>query len=552
MVVRVYRSECHERHEPRTFEVLEAVLKPVPTNLSTTLTTPPSVSIPISANVQFARLMTVFLALVSLVLTSISFSSTALAADTTVSLESNANGLTVRGDRAVRFYVDYASLTVILPSAAAAPGPELPEGIKLETRDDGLILHFSKPFTLSLSSDGKTLSIVLQAPSNGKVSGNDERVPTFYYLTSANPTQVAALLVRLYPNLRVEVDERQRAIVVLINPADKPVIEALIKQFDVARPQVMFEAEIIEVNRTLSQQLGIDYSKLINLNFKLIEGAPPAGNLLGFGQFTRAPLSLEVGLQLLKNTGASRTLAKPRVATLDGLEARLNATQTQPIKTVGQGGQVSVSNITTGINLRFLPKVGPDGSIESQLSIAVSSPTGFTSEGLPAYSTREANTTVRVRNGEPIVIGGLLETRRSTSSQGVPGLMDIPIVGELFKTSYVEERDTDLIILVTPYIVSNGAASNTATPNAPAATATPAPVNGQAGTVGTQPAAPEKPLPAQPTTAPAGTPVSTTPEIPGNLSEPQRQTEPQKPTTTDDPAAPLMPTVPVGENPGGP
>jgi type II secretory pathway component GspD/PulD (secretin) len=207
---------------------------------------------------------------------------------------------------------------------------------------------------------------------------------------------------------------------------------------------------VLEVNRSVTQSLGIDYAKLLSLNFRFAEGALAPG-VVRPGTFTRQPISLEIGIQLLKSNGAARTLARPRVVTLDGVEARLNATQTRPIRVV-QNGNSTLLNITTGITMRFLPKVTPDFSIESQLSISVSSPTEVV-DNVPGYATREANTTVRVRNGEPIVIGGLLESRVTEAHTGIPGLMDLPVVGALFSTNDTSETNTDLIMIITPTIV---------------------------------------------------------------------------------------------------
>jgi general secretion pathway protein D len=398
------------------------------------------------------------------------FSPASLAAPYPVKIELVANGFRIRAETSIRFYVDYSTRTIILPEAQLEGDSPYLEGAVLQKRDDGLLFQVPVAFTITLSPDGKVLTLLRETPITS-TTPTDERIPTMFYLSNANPTQVAGLLTRLYPGLKVEVDERQRAIIVLLNPSDRVVVETIIKQLDAPRPQVMFEAEIIEINRTLSQQLGIDYQRLVNLNFRFNESTPPTG-AIGVQPFTRSPISLELGIKLLKSNGAARTLARPRVATMDGLEARLNATQTQPIKTVGQSGSISVTNITTGINLRMLPKVSPDQYIESQLSIAVSSPTGFTEEGLPTYSTREANTTVRVRNGEQIVIGGLIESRRSTSDSGIPGLMDLPIVGNLFKNTNTVESDTDLLIIVTPYIVGSPNPSEPTTP-APSSPTTP-------------------------------------------------------------------------------
>jgi general secretion pathway protein D len=215
---------------------------------------------------------------------------------------------------------------------------------------------------------------------------------------------------------------------------------------------------VLEINQYATQSLGIDYRELFSLNFT--EGAPPS--LFKLGDITRGVFNVKLGLDALKNTGAATVLSRPSITTLDGLEARLNATQTTPVVTAGQNGVVQVNNVTTGITLRFVPKVGPDGMIESNLSIAVSSPTGTTTQGVPQYSSREANTTVRVRDGEPIIIGGLYENRHTTSSKGLPGLMDIPILGELFKTTVTDDHFTDLVIVVTPRLVGGVTAAGVA------------------------------------------------------------------------------------------
>ena len=353
----------------------------------------------------------------------------------------------------------------MLPEAQVSPGYDVPSWAKLEKRDNVTAFIMQQDFNLSLSPDAKLLTVRKGSTETvSSLSSTDVRAPIAVYLSYADPVQVASLLQKLYPGVRVEVDTRQRALILLVSDVDRPVILEAIKILDAPRPQVTFEAEILEINRSFTQQLGIDYTKLVNLNFRLFEPSVPAGQL-GIQPLSRAPISLEVGINLLKSTGAAKTLARPRVTTLDGLEARINATQTQPIRTVGQGGSVTVSNITTGINLRLQPRVSPDQTIESNLSISVSSPTGISPEGIPSYATREVGTTVRVRNAESIVIGGLLESRSSQSRSGIPGLMDLPLIGNLFETTLTEERETDLLIIVTPYII--------APPQAPAPPAPP-------------------------------------------------------------------------------
>jgi general secretion pathway protein D len=374
--------------------------------------------------------------------------------------------LLLQADSILRYTVDYARRTVLIPDAKLSESSvnfSLDAfGARLNQREDGVLLEMNSDFTATLSADGRLLTVNKGTPSStSSLGANDGRVPVVFYLSYADPAAVAALLQRLYPGLVVEVDPRQRALIMRLSAEDRPVIEQAVRLLDAPRPQVMFEAEVLEINRSITQALGIDYSKLLNLNFRFAEGTLAPGQV-GPGTFARQPVSLEVGIRLLKSNGAAKTLARPRVVTLDGVEARLNATQTRPVRVVSSGN-TSLLNITTGITMRFLPRVTPDLSVESQLSIAVSSPTEVV-DNVPGYSTREANTTVRVRNGEPIVIGGLLETRTAESRSGIPGLMDIPYLGYLFGTTDTSETSTDLVIVVTPTIITSPTASPSTTP----------------------------------------------------------------------------------------
>jgi general secretion pathway protein D len=423
-----------------------------------------------------------------------------------IQINESKTAFTIRAEKPLRYYVDYSTRTLMMPEAQVAKDSGVPEWTKLEVRENLVTFTMQEDFTLALSPDAKLLTVTKGAISEvSSLSSSDVRAPILVYLSYADPAQVAALLQRLYPGVRVELDTRQRALILLVSEADRPVLLEAIKLLDAPRPQVTFEAEILEINRNYTQQLGIDYTKLVNLNFRLFEPTVPAG-IIAPQALSRAPISLEVGINLLKSTGAAKTLARPRVTTLDGLEARINATQNQPIRTIGQGGSVTVSNITTGISMRLQPRVAPDQTIESNLSISVSSPTGFTPEGLPSYASREVGTTVRVRNGESIVIGGLLESRSSQSRSGIPGLMDLPIIGELFQTTLNEERETDLLIIVTPYIIAPPQATPSPISPKPAPIAPVLPANPEPTTPPITPTEPPMPI-APPTPRPPAAPL---------------------------------------------
>ncbi|AXH00877.1 type II secretion system protein GspD [Deinococcus wulumuqiensis] len=387
--------------------------------------------------------------LTRLLLLTLSLSSAALAEPTTLTPFASGNAWVISAGELLRYTSDPRTNTLLLPDARLAPEAKLPEGVTVQQRAEGLAITLPPGATYGLSPDGKHLIITPARAEAVTAIPADERTPIFYPLANADANTVAALLGQLYPNLRVQVDARQRALIVLATPGDRALVEGLIKQLDTARPQVMFEAEILEVNQDTTQALGLQYDSIFT--FKLTEDAVPS--LTRLGGLSRNPLSLSVGLNALKTNGAARVLAQPRVTTLDGLEARINSTQTTPVIVPGATGTQSVQNITTGITLRMTPKVAPDGTVEATLSISVSTPTGTTSQGVPQFSSREASTTVRVRNGEPIAIGGLLENRRVEGGQKVPLLGDIPVLGKLFTTTRTETHRSDLVIVVTPRLV---------------------------------------------------------------------------------------------------
>ncbi len=383
----------------------------------------------------------------------------AVAATTPLTASVNGDTLILTGGAVLRFAVDYDAGELVVRAASAANPEGFPSWARPEASGEDLRVIVRGGFTVSSSASGRVLSVTRALAPPPETSTTPGATPTgemanvfplIVPLANADPTFVAGILTRSY-NIRVEVDLRQRTVIVFVRQADWAFVRGVIAELDKARPQVAFEAEILEVNQFLTQSLGFDYRELFSFN--LTEASPVPG-ILDLGAVNRAPFSLKIGIDLLKTTGAATTLARPRVTTLDGEEARLNATQTTPIPSPGPNGTVTINNVTTGITLRMLPKVMPDlTGVEASLSIAVSSPTGQVNN-IPQYSTREANTTVRVRNGEPIVIGGLYQNNDSTSSRGLPGLMDVPILGELFKTTTTDRRTTDLVIVVTPYIIA--------------------------------------------------------------------------------------------------
>ncbi|GEM49473.1 type II secretion system protein GspD [Deinococcus cellulosilyticus] len=359
----------------------------------------------------------------------------------------------------IRYTADSLTHTLLITDSTLPENTTLNLGLKWV--QDGPHLRITVPENLwyYLSPDGKRLFISAPSLSNSTVlsaPSTESREAIMYYLKSAEPTKISALLTRLYPNVRVEVDDRQRALVVYVLPAEKDKVGKLIKQLDAERPQVIFEAEILEINQNNSEKLGIDYEAALGIS---ISEATPA-SLFKFGKFTRSTIGtgkaggggIGFTLNFLKSNDVAQVLARPRVTALDGVEARINSTRSQVI-VVSKDGNQNFQTLTTGITMRLLPKVSPDGVIEANITVTVSIPSTTTTSGELSYSTREASTTVRVRNGEPIVIGGLIENRTSEAVKKLPILGDLPLIGGLFRSTYTTNQRSDLVIIVTPRLI---------------------------------------------------------------------------------------------------
>ncbi|GEM50061.1 type II secretion system protein GspD [Deinococcus cellulosilyticus] len=373
-----------------------------------------------------------------------------LAAPITMEVLPDHTTVVVSSTERIQYLVDPQAHTVILKDTQLVGEVQLPEGMQVKSSEKDTVLLVPNTYQYALSVNTQYLFLTLKTDPIKQV---DDRAPLFVPLENANPSQVAALLQGMYNNIKIQVDDRNRALWIVVNPQDRELITKIIKQMDQPRPQVLFEAEILTVNQSLSEKLGIKYQRMFD--FQLKEGEPPS--LFQFGKFVRTAINplggFNFSVSFLKDNLAAKVLAQPRVATIDGQEARINSTQNIPILLGDKNGTTTLANQTTGITMRFLPKVSPSGMIEANVNINVSLPSGQTEQGIITYSSREASTTIRVQNGEPIVIAGLLENKTTTEVNKIPILSDIPLIGGLFQHRFTSETTSDLIIIVTPRII---------------------------------------------------------------------------------------------------
>jgi len=290
-------------------------------------------------------------------------------------------------------------------------------------------------------------------------------VPTTvtYRLDFGNLDQTQAAVAGAVPGVRVAKDPRTNSLLVTGTTAQQEEVVKVLATLDVKVPQVMIQVHAIETSMDLLRNLGL-FSGLGTTPWGAFS-TPSCAAACPDGTFPRAffkvlptdILLFQLNAQITDNK--SRILTAPRVATLDGNKASVNLVDRVPIftqSTSTTGTTVAVSFVDIGVKLDATPKINAGGLITMALKSEVSSLLSidtFSGSQAPRTTNRMADTTVQVKDGETIVIAGLIRREERDVTSKVPLLGDIPILGELFKTNKKENIETEVIFLITPTIV---------------------------------------------------------------------------------------------------
>jgi type II secretory pathway component GspD/PulD (secretin) len=272
---------------------------------------------------------------------------------------------------------------------------------------------------------------------------------------------------------KVAADPGGNRLVVVATPGTIDQIRDVVKELDVPPVQIMLETEVIEVSTNDLTELGIDWSKITKQTVIFTEGEaapsepdvqpdamPYGGRGVDFDNVHRQAQVLEMALDLLETNGKARVLTRSKLATLNNRKAEIHIGDVIPYTVSGltTGGQfeVKVERAEVGVNVGVTPRAAGDGHITVLVEPNVSTIVGFRGPNneIPWTKERRAKTQVRVMDGQTFMIAGLLSEDESNDVGKVPLLGDIPILGYLFQHQKTEIKKTDLIIKITPKIVS--------------------------------------------------------------------------------------------------
>ena len=304
----------------------------------------------------------------------------------------------------------------------------------------------------------------------------DDLVIETFYLSNADVKDVQVLLRTLLDARQIAQNDRLNSITIRDTPDRVQVAEKIIEANDKAKSELVVDIELLEINRTMEQNLGIDLLGASGASGKQLTLSYGGGttvplNNLGVlnqsGSWLLGPIP-GVVVNFLKTDADAQVIAKPQVRVSEGAKATVRIGDRIPIPTttfnaaptVGGTIGVPITSFTyqnVGINIDIEPRVHHNKEITLKLKAEVSSLAGSVSSGggltQPIIGTREIETTIRLKDNETNLLAGLIREEERKSLTGVPGLSDIPVLKRLFGNTDTNVQQTDIVLTLTPHIM---------------------------------------------------------------------------------------------------
>ncbi len=269
----------------------------------------------------------------------------------------------------------------------------------------------------------------------------------------------------------ITIDKPTNTLIILSSQKEFEELKKVIDVLDIDRQQVYVKAKIVEISGKKASQIGAKYgifggvansSGLYSFSANLGGPAIPFDlNELGIEKPTLTQgLALGATLSLLETNGAAKKLSEPSLLCVNNTESTIYVGQTESVITQGTVGANTTDytkNVYTrqdiGLTLKIKPRISSDNKVSLDIKTVIEDILPGSQIGLPITSKREMDTTTIVKNGQSIIIGGLVKDNLDITTSKVPLLGDIPILGNIFKYEERSNDKTTLVILLTPYIV---------------------------------------------------------------------------------------------------
>ena len=290
---------------------------------------------------------------------------------------------------------------------------------------------------------------------------------------------------------RVYVNPEVNALVLFGTPTEYERVKNLLASLDVELKQVTVEAKVLAIDKNATKNLGVEWmwstlpqypehdrdsytrtnSDGVVTHYEENTYTRKSNDSTGYGiiKFGRShegyPFEFYYGARInaLVTDGKAKILSRPNVTTIQGREAVINVGSSVPVPKVSSTNTSTTTSIEyrdAGIILRYTPRINSDGTITAKIHTEVSTPQYVEDMGAYRFNTRSAETTVTVRDGEPMIIGGLIGAEEAKSVSKIPFLGDLPILGALFRNHRKSKSESELIIFLTAHVL-RGASNET-------------------------------------------------------------------------------------------
>jgi general secretion pathway protein D len=360
----------------------------------------------------------------------------------------------------------YGNLNVVFdPAFRDAP---ITTELRNVTLEDALTSITGSTRTFYKVTAPRTITVIPDTPAKRR-EYEDEIVRTFF-LSNADLKETIDLLRIVVDLRRIAGLPATNAITIKDSPERVAAAARILTAIDKARPEVVIDVELLEVDRKRMRDLGLQIAS---------PASPPIGvdgsidvnqegqTIDSLRNLTRADIFVTgvPGLyyRLMKTDQTTRTLANPQLRTAEGIAAQARfgervpvpVTTFSPIATGGVPQQpvTSFNYENIGVNIDITPRMHHNDDVSLALKVEVSAVSGQGFGGLPTFANRFINTVIRLKDGETNMLAGLIRDDERDILDGVPGLTDLPIIGRLFGRTRRDTQQTDIILTLTPHIV---------------------------------------------------------------------------------------------------
>ncbi len=357
-------------------------------------------------------------------------------------------------------------VTQVIPLENAKPGDVTPilsssypdARIQPDTRLNALIVTTDADTIKQMKTLASQLDVQVPSPPPPKT----EVIP----LKAATSRDVLATLQKLVPTLSYNTDERLNALIVTGDDASITQVKDYLDELDAPLKQVNLDVKVVDLTetgrKTFGGTLGNQGTNGVLINTTFTEVNPAAGaaggataGIIPITYFTRSALQLSYTLNALIDASEAKVLAAPKVTTISGKEAQIHIGEKYPVVYYDpRAGQYQVIYVDIGTKLNITAVVLPDGNVSLNVRPDISTLLDLINNQYPHTANRTANVYMRVKDGETMVLGGLLRETENVTKAKIPLLGDIPLLGQMFRNETRSKSKNEVVIMITPRILS--------------------------------------------------------------------------------------------------